>query len=323
VTDDQRPAPRARDATVVVATFRRPGLLAAQLDALSVQRTDLEYEIVVVDDASGDDTEAFLRQRSATDPRIRVVTMARNGGPARARNAGIDAATGTVIAFTDDDCVAEPGWLEAIVRPILDDRADVVQGRTLAEPFGQRDHWSHSISVAGPNRFETCNMAYRADLLARLGGFDGSFRNAEDAELGNRALEHGARFSFVPEAVVQHARIRLDLATMLRRRRLATALARVARAHPSFREQLWRGVFWRRGHVRVLAGAAGTAVALATRRPLLAAALVVLWSAREGRPYSDARPLRRLGLGAGIVAADIVEVSATLEGAVRERTLLL
>ncbi|MGH9275594.1 MAG: glycosyltransferase family 2 protein, partial [Acidimicrobiales bacterium] len=126
--DDQRPAAEARDATVVVATFRRSGLLEVQLDALCLQDTDLDYEIVVVDDASGDDTGAVLHRRAATDPRIRVVTMTSNGGPARARNAGIAAAVGAVVAFTDDDCAAEPDWLDAIARPILDGTADVVQG---------------------------------------------------------------------------------------------------------------------------------------------------------------------------------------------------
>jgi GT2 family glycosyltransferase len=219
--------------------------------------------------------------------------------------------------------VAQPGWLEALTRPILDGVADVVQGRTVAEPAVRRDHWSHSISVSGPNRFETCNMAYRTDLLRRLGGFDGTFRNAEDAELGNRALEAGARFLFVPDAVVEHARLRLDLPSLLRRRRLASALARVAREHPGFREQLWAGVVWRRGHLRVLGGLAAVGGSLATRRPVLAGAALLAWTAREARAYPDAAPLQRLGLGAGIVAADIVEVAATVEGAIRARTLLL
>lgn len=277
----------------------------------------------MVDDASGDETGAVVRARSSADPRFRLVTLARNGGPAQARNAGLTASVGAVVAFTDDDCVAEPTWLEAIAQPILDGAADVVQGRTVAAPIGRRDHWSHSISVSGPNRFETCNMAYRSELLARLGGFDGSFRNAEDAELGNRAIEAGARFLFVPDAVVEHARLELDLFALLRRRRLATALARVAARHPAFRDQLWRGVFWRRGHLRVLAGMAATTIALAARRPLLSASILACWSVREARPYTDAGAVRRLGLGAGIVAADIVEVVATVEGAVRERTLLL
>jgi GT2 family glycosyltransferase len=312
------------DVSVVVATYRRPALLDAQLRALRAQQAKFSFEVVVVDDASADPaTTAVLDQHTAEDRRVRVLARDRNGGPAQARNTGVAAATGTVIAFTDDDCVAQPGWLATLAGPILAGDADMAQGRTVAEPLEQRDRWTHAISVSGPNRFETCNMAYATALLRTLEGFDGSFRNAEDAELGNRALAEGARFSFVPDAVVEHVRITLDLGALLRRRSLASALARVARRHPAFRDQLWGGVLWRRGHLRILGTLAALAVAVAAKRPVVAGSIVLMWTAREAGAFPDASPLRRAGLGAGVVAADIVEVGATACGALRERTLLL
>jgi glycosyltransferase involved in cell wall biosynthesis len=310
--------------SVVIATYRRPALLDAQLRAVRAQRAEFPFEVVVVDDASADPaTTAVLDRHMAEDRRVRVLARDRNGGPAQARNSGVTTATGAVVAFTDDDCIVQAGWLQALATPILMGDADMTQGRTVAEPPERRDRWTHAINVSGPNRFETCNIAYSAALLRSLGGFDGSFRNAEDADLGNRALARGARFLFLPGAMVEHVRIPLDLATLLRRRSLASALARVARRHPAFRDQLWRGVLWRRGHLRVLAALAATTAAALARRPVTAGFIVLLWTAREAAAFPDAGPIRRAGLGAGIVAADIVEVGATACGALRERTLVL
>src|SRR5690606_38106253 len=126
--------------SVVVPTYRRPGLLARCLAALAAQDFDPNaYEVIVVDDEPSEATDRVVRlhaerfaldrdtsrvrpgappaasaaqlEASQSGPRIRYLAMPRNSGPAAARNLGWRAAEAPVIAFTDDDCLPQPGWL--------------------------------------------------------------------------------------------------------------------------------------------------------------------------------------------------------------------
>ena len=89
--------------SVVVATHNRAARLAALLESLQ-QQTLEDFEVVVCDDASSDDTQDVLARPWQLD--LRHVRRDVAGGPAKARNAGWRAARGRLIAFTDDDCVA-------------------------------------------------------------------------------------------------------------------------------------------------------------------------------------------------------------------------
>src|SRR5438309_7118584 len=156
---------------VVIATHGRAELLAQTLDALDRQiRRD--FEVLVVDDDSQDGTPALLAQRG-----VRSIRVSRRG-PGLARQVGWQAAAAPVLAFTDDDCVPTPGWLDALIRPIEEGRADFCQGPTLPRP-DQADRlgpWARTMRVERENkRFPTCNMAYRRDVLEELGGFRQEF----------------------------------------------------------------------------------------------------------------------------------------------------
>jgi len=106
------PAP---EITVVVPTYRRPELLARVVAAMEKQTLDRDhFEVVVVDNGSGDDTGAVLADLAArASIRLRPLTIEVNRGPARARNLGWRCSGAPYVAFTDDDCVPEPGWLES------------------------------------------------------------------------------------------------------------------------------------------------------------------------------------------------------------------
>ena len=91
-------------------------------------------EIVVVDDGSRDLTRALLE---AMGDAVVVVAQAHRGRAA-ARNAGVRAARGEVIAFTDADCAVEPAWLSELVAPLSDPAAGIAGGRTLARPGAGR-----------------------------------------------------------------------------------------------------------------------------------------------------------------------------------------
>ncbi len=113
-------------ASVVVPTFRRATQLARCIDALAAQRSP-SFEIIVVDDGSADGTtQSVLRDARHVAAGLRALTHAENRGPAAARNTGLAAARGEIVAFTDDDCEPEPSWLAELVRALERATPDVV-----------------------------------------------------------------------------------------------------------------------------------------------------------------------------------------------------
>ena len=300
--------------SVVVATRNRETLLRKLLDALAAQ-SDQDFELVVVDDGSTDGTAALLEAHGAA----RVLRHERPRGPATARDEGWRSAGGSLIAFTDDDCVPSPGWVAALKRAVHADPGAAVMGRTLPDPGARRSPFTRTVLIerAGPP-YETCNILYPRELLERIGGFDRSFPApvGEDTDLGWRAARAGARFAYAPEALVHHAVHDLGPLGALRAVLRFHEAGRLFRLHPDLRrEQLHRGFFWAPAHEHLL-------------RALLAALLPRrLWplSAWLAFPYARRLVWRRSGplLAPYILLQDLVEMYAIARGAVRERVPML
>src|SRR5918999_1148194 len=119
-------------------------------------------------------------------------------------------AGGTFIAFTDDDCVPTPGWLEALLAAAGERDDVVVQGRTLPNP-AESDGlgaFARTMNITGATpHFETCNIMYPRALLERVDGFDEQFPApaGEDSDLGIRARGAGGVQVYEPAALVHHA----------------------------------------------------------------------------------------------------------------------
>jgi glycosyltransferase involved in cell wall biosynthesis len=218
-----RPVPASLDVSVVVCTRDRPRLLG---DALAALQPALAYsEVVVVDSASRSDETA----RVATEAGFRVVRLTQPG-LSRARNAGIAATAGEFVAFTDDDCLPGPTWVEQIATAFADPLTGVVMGRLVPEheggavpaddpgdePFTFRDGFDVDKLGAG------ANMAFRRRALLDVGGFDemlgagSALRSAEDHDAIWRILRGGWSGRYDPGAVVAHRdwRRRTDLIRM-------------------------------------------------------------------------------------------------------------
>lgn len=205
--------------SVIIVSRNRPAELRLCLLALS-QQYHAPFEVVVVADRAG---IAAL----APDWTDRVIAVPFDDqNISAARNAGIAAATGEVIAFIDDDAVAEPTWLSRLAAPVLAGRAPAAGGLVLGRngisvQWGARRALPDGSSVpvepapvretvfvpeAGVGlKTEGTNMAFSAATLCGLGGFDPAFRfYLDEADLNLRMAKAGLAVAFVPDAVVHH-----------------------------------------------------------------------------------------------------------------------
>lgn len=312
--------------SVVVSTRDRSQRLSGLLESLRAQTLGSEqFEVVVVDDGSRDETASVLeREVERGGLRLRSLSLDSSLGPGGARNEGWRAANGSLIVFTDDDCAADPGWLEALQAAAASEPPGcLVQGRTdpMPEEKDSIGPFSRTLEVThlGPF-FQTCNMAYPRAMLEALDGFDDSTfpQSGEDTDLAWRAIEAGAEVVYAENARVFHAVNQFGPLGSLRfPLRWSDAMGNLAR-HPELRSELHRGVFWKRSHELLLVALVGAGAA----RKFPLAGLLTL-------PYTRdvMRRARRRGSSASyaphLALQDLVETYATIRGAVRSRTLVL
>ncbi|GIG38196.1 glycosyltransferase family 2 protein [Cellulomonas pakistanensis] len=140
------------EVTVVLCTRDGAERLRPTLDHLGAALDEahdagLPGEVVVVDNASTDDTPAVLADAARRDPRVRVVREARPG-IGRARNAGVAAATAPVVLFTDDDVHVPPHWVRRMAEPLRGGEADLVGGAVALAPHLRRDWLSPALASA-------------------------------------------------------------------------------------------------------------------------------------------------------------------------------
>jgi glycosyltransferase involved in cell wall biosynthesis len=303
----------------VVIPSRRGPRLAFALEALAAQELDrAEFEVIVVVDELSEGSESAAPEGLE----VRFLTATGAVGPTVKRNVGWRAAGAPLVAFTDDDCRPRPGWLAALL-DAWDGGDALLQGATVVDP--DEVHLLHGLArsqeVPVPSEwFQCANVAYPRALLERLSGFDEEFYfGGEDTDLGARALEAGARWRWVDEAIVDHAVIARTLLAALREAARWPSLPLVLARHPRYREAIHRRVFWNEFH----AGVAGVALAaaLVRRHPVLAAVAAAPWirSRLAWSPSEGLRPLARRLVGLPPrLAVDAVETAATARAAIVE-----
>jgi glycosyltransferase involved in cell wall biosynthesis len=311
-------------ASVVIATHDRAERLDQLLAALRAQTLPrADFEVVVVDDRSADATQDVLsRERERGELRLLCPPAGAGRGPAAARNRGWRAASGEVVAFTDDDCVPAPDWLARLVAAGAGRDGAIVRGRTVPNPDEAHalGPYAKTVEITGPSpHFETCNVAYPRSLLERVGGFDESYASpaGEDSDLGCRAVAAGGVPLFAPDAVVHHAVFPRGPVGALADALLAGDGVRAYGRNPELRAHLALGLFYDRSHPLLLIALAG----LAARRPALALLLLLPYARHlRGRLRARAAPLTQAPF---LVAFDAVQTVAAVRGAVRHRTLVL
>jgi glycosyltransferase involved in cell wall biosynthesis len=214
-------SPAPCDVTVAVATMNRPDGLVRSVTAVLSGRV-LPGELVIVDQSADDRTAELVAASGWNDVVPTVYLRQARRGLAASRNAAIAHASRPIIAFTDDDCVPDSGWLTAIVAafadagspdgvtgsvlPLKPDRPGFYPVSTRRSPLravyrGRSLPWS--VGTGG-------NAAVRREWLLRVHGFDEGLgcgspgRSAEDMDIFYRLLRGGATLCYQPDAVVFH-----------------------------------------------------------------------------------------------------------------------
>jgi GT2 family glycosyltransferase len=199
-----------RSISIIIPTFNGASRIGNCLDALLKQTPGRDVDILVVNDGSTDNTAEVVRGY----PGVRLINQ-RNAGPAAARNRGALEARGTLLLFTDDDCVPMPDWLDAMLKPFDDPEVVGAKGiyrtrqKRLAARFVQieyEDRYRLMAHLDCIDFIDTYSAAFRRDRFLEMAGYDTSFpvACAEDIELSYRMSARGWKMKFAPAAIVCH-----------------------------------------------------------------------------------------------------------------------
>lgn len=244
-----KPWPRV---SVVVASYNGGRTLDECLSALD-RLNYPNHEVIVIDDGSTDDTRSIVARHP-----VRAIHVP-NGGLSRARNLGIEAAIGEIVAFIDSDANADPDWLFYLVTALEEQDAAAVGGPNLS-PEGDGfiaqcvDHAPGNPThvLLGNELAEHvpgCNMAFRKSALEGIGFFDPTHRAAgDDVDVCWKLLARDRRIAFSPAALVWHHRRPTVKAFLRQQRGYGFAEAHLQVRYPGrfniFGDLVWRGAVY-------------------------------------------------------------------------------
>jgi GT2 family glycosyltransferase len=241
--------------SVIVCTRNGSATLASCLEALAKQ-THPNYEVLVIDDGSTDTTPEIARRYA----HVRYVRQD-HAGLSAARNLGMMEATGTLLAYTDDDCIPDEDWLVYASHAFEDPQVTAAGGPNLPPPPRNLTEACVAVAPGAPahvllndeeaEHLPGCNLVIRKSALHAIGGFRPEFTTAgDDVDVCWRLQSHGGKLRFVPAALVWHHR-RFSVSAYLRQQRgYGHAEAMLVRRYPHRFAWLggarWRGAIY--GH---------------------------------------------------------------------------
>ncbi|HUT05000.1 MAG TPA: glycosyltransferase, partial [bacterium] len=204
-------AKRAPKFSVIIPVYSGENTIASCLEALAAQDVPMqEFEVIVVDDGSTDSTAQVVKQFD-----VKYIYQ-ENRGPATARNVGVRHAQGSIIVFTDADCVPEPNWLREMVIPLVNE-SDVVgvkgayrtRQKRLVARFAQAEFEERFKRLKKRRTIDfvdSYSAGFKKDIFNELGGFNPRYpkANNEDVELSFRVAQKHHKMVFSPGAIVYH-----------------------------------------------------------------------------------------------------------------------
>ncbi|MDI6825968.1 MAG: glycosyltransferase [Candidatus Aenigmarchaeota archaeon] len=200
--------------SVIIPAYNAEKTIASTIKALLDQNYPKnKYEIIIVDDGSVDKTVEVASQFP-----VKVIKLKHNG-PAHARNMGAKKAKGSIILFTDSDCIPDKNWIREMIKPLKNSGVVGVSGtyKTLNQDKLMARFIGYEIEQRHDNMKKlkyidfvgTFSAAYKKDIFLKFGGFDERFKKAsgEDPELSFRISKASLKMVFNPKAFVYHPHI--------------------------------------------------------------------------------------------------------------------
>lgn len=245
------PLPHHPMVSVVIASYNGERTLDTCLRSLQSLNYPA-YEVILVDDGSTDRSADI----AARYPAVRYIKHELNQGLSAARNTGLAAARGQIIAYTDSDCRADEDWLHYLVGDLLNSKYAGIGGHNLLPP---EDSWvavAVMLSPGGPahvmltdrlaEHIPGCNMAFYKWALEEIGGFDPIFRKAgDDVDVCWRLQQQGYQIGFSPAGFVWHYRRSTAREYLKQQRGYGEAEALLVHRHPEkfnwFGGSQWQG----------------------------------------------------------------------------------
>lgn len=280
-------------ASVVIPVRNGASSIGGQLDALANQRTEFPFEVIVVDDGSSDGTAELVSARIANDARFQLVRIPGGVGAYAARNRGVTAARGHLIAFCDADDEVDEGWLDAMIRALQD---APLAGGTL-EIVGLSGASYYRLTGEMPMLLGflpaafTANFGVRRETFDEIGGMDPTLPSGGDADFCWRAQLAGFELRFAADAVVRY-RVREDFVSRFRR------FYAYGNAHPTLYKRFRAYGLERRPWGSIIRDVAGLA--------------------RRGTTYPRLTRVEKLEWAGGVAT-----IAGRLRGSLRERVLWL
>ncbi|HRI15533.1 MAG TPA: glycosyltransferase [Verrucomicrobiota bacterium] len=245
------PLPQTPKVSVVIASYNGAGTLRACLQSLEKLNYP-DYEVILVDDGSTDATPEIASEF----PRVRYFRHAQNQGLGVARNTGIAASVGEIVAFTDSDCRADADWLYYLVGDLVNSRFVGMGGHNFLPPDDATTAACVMVSPGGPahvmltdriaEHIPGCNMVFYKWALDSIGGFDPMYWKAgDDVDICWRLQQRGYRIGFSPAGFVWHYRRNTVRAYLKQQAGYGDAEALLERKHPEnfnrFGGSIWHG----------------------------------------------------------------------------------
>jgi GT2 family glycosyltransferase len=235
---------------IVVATRNRPAALARCLKGLLAQ-SETSFRVIIVDDCSDEPLDSVVAAKEFSGLDLLLHRLARPSGPAAARNAGVELADAEYLLFLDDDVRADWRFVEAhlnTVRAADPDGPPLVSCGPFLEPADwqatpwnkwealhqkeEADNLARGVWPVTWRNFHTGNNCLSTALFRAVGGFDESFKRAEDDEFALRLDAYGCTFRFQPAAIAWHYSHRTLQAWLQIPRSYAVYNYRLDRLHP-------------------------------------------------------------------------------------------
>ena len=208
--------------SIIISVYNEEKTLQQCLDSLLVLQYP-NYEVIMVNDASKDNTLAILQEYQQKNNKIKVVTYPVNKGVPGARNEGMKVAKGDIFVFTDADATFVPEWPLKLIEPLVNNpKIGATGGRDIAPPNQPLVHkcidytLTSFIGTAGLRGAKVrlakysvtgCNFAVKREVVGKVGMHDERIRwRGEEKEWCQRMREGGYEIQFVPESYILHYR---------------------------------------------------------------------------------------------------------------------